>query len=73
MVTFSEKVGEIIPETVWFRKSLDFILAAFPLVLMSTCLQRLLAVKEGTSWVGHLSPSARSLKLLCYCAFDAFF
>ena len=39
---------------------------------MSTCLQLLLAVKTITSRVGHLSPPARSLKLLHYCVFHAF-
>ena len=66
------KSGQNMSETVPFWKLPDFILAASPHVLMSTCLQRLLAVKAGTSWVGHLSPSARSLKLLCYCVLDTF-
>ena len=66
------KMGEIFPKLA-FRNSPDLIWAAFSQFLMSTCLQRLLAVKAGTSWVGHLSPSARSLKLLYYCVFDAFF
>ena len=66
------KNGRNISETVAFRNSPDLIWAAFSQFYMSTCLQMLLAVKTLTSRVGHLSPSAMSLKLLYYCVIDAF-